>query len=628
MTRATLGVLLLALVLCCPPCCSAQTGLELHDTSRRMLQQEQFPNTPIEQDVSAYLAERPTAAGLTLEDQQPDLSQNDKAPSVQLAQPLAPNLLRLLSTSATARGNPARRGPGPGYPGLSVSRPSSFGAAESAAVFDSATGGFGVPGSDQLYQLPERLRHYQDADHLPNMPEPQQRQEQQQGYIPESAQLSNHEQQQQQQQQQPGGITRPISSFIAKLRGRVRKSGSSQDGVVHDLMHASAAGLEAAPMGPPSLDASAKHQLEHQPGISTFDSRLEGGHNNADAATEELSAHLGGPGPELAQQQLMGVLNQAGNRPASVSEGTTRKVYIPQEEAVLLVSEASDAAGSSGNNQVGDSVQNGVAEALQQTEQQQQDVMDGRNGHSGYGGIVTDNIVLADPHETERDAVKVNDDATAIAGKPVEVGILQVDPKVSAGSGQATAQTFGQIQAEAAAVAAAAAADESRFYSQRSQLQPLDQQPDYVPRDEVAASTGLASNLMPASEELSSYTSAAGSNQGPKRRLHAGAAAGIALGAFAVVMVGAKVLLLAQTRRKGRERKGQDADCGYTPTAPAEDVEVAEMPPAEVQAGCRTSLCCMPQQASPTCGQQQKDQQHNQLQSHLQLLSGSSGVLQ
>jgi hypothetical protein len=364
--------------------------------------------------------------------------------------------------------------------------------------------------------------------------------------------------QQQQQQEQQGVTTPQLSSLITKLSGRGRKFGTSPGGVSHEMLHASIPRLESAPIGPPSLDATTQQQLVQQPGLLTVGTRLEGVNYGADAATEQLLAELEGLDPVLAKQQFQKLLNKVGGRSASVSEVTTRKPYVPREKAAPLAPGRSEFADSSDSASTAGALQQ-LGERQQQ--QQQQELMDGRDGHSAYGRIVTDNVVLADLHEIDREA------AAALAGQPVEVDLLQVDPATFAALERETPQTFGEIQDEAAAVAtAAAAAGTSVSSSSRSkQLPALQQQDSTHIDDKVIAPAGLASHLMPGAESLAS-----GNNRSNQKGLPAGAATGIALGAFGAVLLGAGVLLFVQARKMD-----QDRDSGYTPTALTEDMELA-----------------------------------------------------
>jgi hypothetical protein len=287
---------------------------------------------------------------------------------------------------------------------------------------------------------------------------------------------------------------------------------------------------------------------------------VEGGNYGEDADTEQLLAELEGLDPVIAKQQFQSLLNKVGGRSASVSEVTVRKPYIPREKAEPLAPGGSDLVDSSGSSS--------ALGALQQLgdKQQQQELMDGRDGHSAYGRIVTDNVVLADPLEIDRDAGKAAADAdAALAAQPVKVDILQVDPATFAALEQETPQTFDEIQDEAATVAAAAAAAGASS-SNRSKQQSVLQQQDTTHTDnEVIAPAELASHLMPGAEGLAS-----GSNRSNKRGLPAGAATGIALGAFGALLLGAGVSLFVQARKMD-----QDTDSGYTPTAQAEDMELA-----------------------------------------------------
>jgi hypothetical protein len=500
-----------------------------------------------------------------------------QAPPVQLPQQPTPTLLRLLSRIANARGNPAYQGPGlpgPNFPGFGSSRLNSFSSVDSGTGYDAAAGGFGAPGSNQPYQLPERFRHYLDSDplQLPNFPE-QQQQQQQQGYSLESAQLDAS--QQQQQQQQGGGNTPEISSLLAKLNGRGRKFGTSLGGVSHEMVHASIPRMESAPLGPPTLDDSAKQQLAQQPGVLTVGSRYEAGAFTADAATEQLLAELQGLDPETAKQQFQSLLNKVGGRSASVSEVMTRKQYVPRKKATPLAPGGSFTANSSSSNDLSSSWQGSSEGAWQHSEeQQQQDLLHGRDGRSAYGSTVTDNVVLADPREIDRDAGK-SAAAAAAAQQPVEVDILQVDRATFNALEQETPRTYDQIQDKAAAVAAAAANADPLFYSNRSKLQPVQQQKHkYEVKDEVIVPVGLANHLLPTSNGLG----AAGSGKGAKRGLNAGAATGIALGAFAAVLIGAGIMLYIQAKKMD-----QEVDSGYTPTAQSDsDVELANQKPPAV----------------------------------------------
>ncbi|WIA39441.1 hypothetical protein OEZ86_005543 [Tetradesmus obliquus] len=584
MARAALALLLLALVLHCATLGGAQAAEDrLPSASHaRSLQQQQFDDSPLEQDVSAYLADLAAAAGMRVEDLRFDSTLDDKAPPVQLPQPPTPGLLRLLSRMANARGNPAYQGPGlpgPNFPGFGGGRPSSLGASgqtgqtgQIGQTFDSKAGGFGAPGSNQPYQLPERFRHYLGSDplHLPSLSEPQQQQQQQpQGYNLESAQLDTP----QQQQQQQTADAPQIGSLITKLAGRGRKFGTSQGGISHEMLHASIPRLESAPIGPPSLDASAHQQLAQQPGVLTFGSRMEEGqYRSTDPAAEQLLAELQGLDPVLAKQQFQSLLNRVGGRSASVSEASARKQYVPRMKATPLAPGGPADSSSS-------SWQGSAAGALRDAqEQQQQELMDGRDSRNAYGNVLKDSVELAEPREIDRDAGKAAASAAAAAGQPFKVDILQVDPATLAALEQEPPLTFDQIQGEAAAVAAA----DPMLYSRSKQLpvqqqqQQQHQQHQQAPaaKDEVIVPVGLASHLMPGSEGLS----AAGSSKGANKGLHAGAATGIALGAFGAVLFGAGLLLFVQAKKMEEE-----VDSGYTPTALSEgDLELASHKPPAV----------------------------------------------
>jgi hypothetical protein len=434
--------------------------------------------------------------------------------------------------------------------------------------------------------------------HLPSLPGSQE--QQQQGYNLESAQLDDSQQQQQQTDSTP-----QISSLITKLSGRGRKFGTSQGGISHEMVHASIPRLESALIGPPSLDASAKQQLSQLPNVLTVGSRLEGGQYGTDAATEQLLAELQGLDPQLAKQQFQSLLNKVGGRSASVSEVTTRKQYVPRKKATPLAPGGSAAADSSSDasGQLSSSWQGSAEGALrhaeeEQQQQQQQELIDGRDGRSAYGSIVTGNVVLADPREIDRDAGKAAANAAAAAKQPVEVDILQVDPATFAALEQETPQTFAQIQDEAAAVAAAAAAADPLLYSNRSKLQPVQQQHTSSAKDELIVPVGLPSHLMPAADGLNT------AGKGAKRGLNAGAATGITLGAFAAVLMGVGLLLFFQAKKMD-----QEVDSGYSPTAQSEDVELANqklpavcVSPAVSMGGAAVSTGGAAAAAAAVCG--------------------------